>query len=269
MIMPTVSVIMSLYNPKNYLILEKSVESIISQTFTDWELIICNDGSTDKKLINELKKIKKLDTRIRLVGYSENKGAAFARNYAVKFSKGNYLAIQDSDDISLNNRLEKEVMFLNKNTEYSFVGSNANVFDENGIWGQYKVPEKPTKKSFLWNSPFANPTIMIKKSVFLDINGYQIYSFTKLCEDYGMFFELYSKGYKGYNIQETLCNYRIENSKNNKYRSMKDRIGETRIRFQGYRKLKILFLGIPYIIKPIILGLIPQKIYYKIRKMQH
>lgn len=80
---------------------------------------------------------------------------------------------------------------------------------------------------------------------------------------------LYSENYKGYNLQEKLYCYRIVNNPNIKYRPMKYRIDEAIVRFKGYKKMGMLFKGFPYVFKPIIIGLIPQKIFYRVRKKQY
>lgn len=263
---PKVSVIMGVYNCKNVELLWKSVQSIINQTFTDWEFLICNDGSTDNTL-NELNKIASLDDRIRIISYSRNKGLCHALNVLIKASVGEYIARQDDDDISYPGRLEEQINFINNNQEYVVVGTAADVYDDNGVWGDYRVIEKPTKQSFFWNSPFIHPTVMMKKQVIL--KGYRESKETRRCEDYDLFMDLYSQGYKGYNIQKKLYCYRIVNDPKMKYRPMKYRIDEAKVRFIGYKKMGILLRGFPYIFKPILIGLIPQKIVYEVKKAQH
>ena len=108
--MPKISVIMGVYNNKNFDLLEKSVESIITQTFTDWEFIICNDGSVNETL-PQLDKIAAKDSRIKVLSYSQNKGLNYALNECLQCAKGEYIARQDDDDISKPERLEKEMLF--------------------------------------------------------------------------------------------------------------------------------------------------------------
>lgn len=164
--MPKVSVIMGVYNCKDFTLLRKSVDSILNQTYRDFEFIICDDGSTNGAL-EELKKIAQSDSRIKIMSYSENRGLNHALNVCLAASKGEYIARQDDDDISKPERLEKQVSFLDRNPEYAIVGACADVFDDKGIWGQYSVPEKPQKKDFLWNSPFMHPTMMMRKEDLL------------------------------------------------------------------------------------------------------
>ena len=267
--MPKISVIMGVYNCKNYELLKRSVYSILNQTENDFEFIICNDGSKNNTL-ELLNSIAAIDSRIKILSYSKNCGLNHALNKCLSISKGTYIARQDDDDESKPDRLQKEVAFLEQHPEYSFVGSNADVFDDNGIWGKYHVEEKPTKKSFYWTNPFAHPTVVFRKDALKSVNGYRESKETRRCEDYDLFMRLYAKNLLGYNIQESLYLYRIENNSKKKYRPMKYRIDEAIVRFKGYRQLDILGLkGILYVCKPIIVGLIPQKIFSKIRKSQY
>lgn len=205
--MTKVSVIMSVYNVDNYDVLLASVKSILNQSFKDFEFIICDDGSTNGVTQEYLSKLKKLDKRIRIIGYKTNRGLGYSRNQCISLSKGKYIAFQDDDDVSEPQRLEEEVVFLNKHEQFSFVGTIANVFNKDGVWGEYRIPEKPQRKDFLWNSPFLNPSMMFRAAVLKNINGFKVSTENKRAEDYDLFFRLYAKGYKGYNIQRKLFNY--------------------------------------------------------------
>ena len=109
--MARVSVIMGVYNCKNPQLLKKSVDSIIKQTFTDWEFIICNDGSTDDtlQLLNE---VAQSDSRIKVISYQQGRGLAYALNRCIKASTGEYIARQDHDDISEPTRFQAKVRFI-------------------------------------------------------------------------------------------------------------------------------------------------------------
>lgn len=266
--MPKVSIIMGVYNCKNIELLHKSIESIINQTYTDWELLICNDGSTDKTL-EVLEKIKEIDKRIKILSYDNNQGLSYALNVCLQEATGEYIARQDDDDISKCDRLYKQVEFLEHNPNYTLVGTMADVVDDSGIWGEYNVQEMPQRETFFWTNPFIHPTIMIRSSALYAVGGYRVAKETRRCEDYDLFMRLYSENYKGYNLQEKLYCYRIVNNPNIKYRPMKYRIDEAIVRFKGYKKMGMLFKGFPYVFKPIIIGLIPQKIFYRVRKKQY
>lgn len=258
---------MGVYNCKDIDALKKSIDSIINQTFLDWEFIICNDGSTDDTL-EILHTIKKKDERIRVITYKSNKGLAYALNFCITNSKGEYIARMDDDDISRSDRFEKQVRFLDEYKEYAFVGSIANVFNKDGVWGILKMPQYPNKDDFLWNIPFIHPSMMFRKEIFEVSGGYSDDLINRRCEDYTLVMDLYSNGYKGYNFQDTLLDYYVENG-NKKYRPMKDRIYEAIVRYRGYKRNNILLKGIPYIIKPLIIGLIPQFLFKSIKKWQY
>ena len=265
--MPEISVIMGVYNCKDIRLLKKSVSSIINQTFTDWEFIICNDGSTDNTL-NILKNIEKMDSRIRIISYETNMGLANALNHCINVARGNYIARQDDDDTSVSTRFEKQIAAFRDNPNIAIVGTFANVVDDNGVWGQFIVDEKPKKTSFLWTNPFAHPTVMMKKDALVGVGGYRVSKETRRCEDYDLFMRMYAAGYSGINLTEKLYNYRIIND-HKKHRPMKYRIDEAVVRAKGYRILKLYPKGIVYICKPIIIGLIPQSVFKRIRKKQY
>lgn len=265
--MPKISVIMGVYNCKDIDALNKSVNSIINQTYTDWEFIICNDGSTDNTL-NILKKIEMKDERIKIISYEKNKGLRYALNKCIEESKGKYIARQDDDDISEKNRFEKQISYMEKHRDISIVGCRANVFDKNDVWGKYNVPEYPNKTDFYWNSPFIHPTVIIRKDDLIKAGCYRVAKETRRCEDYDLFMRMYSLGMVGHNLQEELYRYNISVG-NKKYRPMKYRIDEAKVRFIGYKKMGVLIKGIPYIMKPIIIGLIPQFIFKNITIKQY
>lgn len=263
--MPEISVIMGVYNCKNFALLKKSIESIIDQTYTDWEFIICDDGSTNETR-KELETLAQLDPRIRIIGYEKNRGLSSALNECLKYAKGTFIAREDDDDYSDSHRFEKQINFIRSHPEYAIVGTNAAVINQSGEWGQYVVPEKPLKKDFLWNSPFLHPSILIRKSALESVNGYGTSAAVTRVEDYDLFMRLYSKGFAGYNIQEKLYNYWILNDPNVNYRPMKVRINEMKVRYKGFKSMGILLIGIPYVLKPVILGLVPNRLFAKLRK---
>lgn len=261
--MPIISVIMGTYDCKNFKALEKSIESIISQSFCDFEFIICIDGKPELT-ISFLKNIQKKDKRIQVISYEKNKGLSYALNECIKIARGDFIARQDDDDLSDENRLFEQYNFLKENSQFSFVGSNALIFDENGIWGQYRVPMIPKIEDFLWNSPFIHPTLMIRKDDLKNSGMYLVSKRVERCEDYELFMRLYSKKNTGYNMQKNLYKYRFSHDRSEKYRPMKYRINEMIVRYEGFKRMGIFTKGIPFIVKPFFVGMIPQKIMNKI-----
>lgn len=205
--MPRVSIIMGVYNEKKIEDIEVAVDSIISQTYKDWELLICDDGSSNNTL-DMLNEIKKKDNRIKILSYSNNNGLANALNYCIKKSKGEFIARQDAQDISYPERLEKEIDFLDKNREYDLVGCNAYLYNNKyGRWGEYRNIEYPKNKDFLWTTQFLHPTVVFRKTSLLRAGMYRVAPETRRYEDYDLFMRMYSMGMKGYNIQDKLFDY--------------------------------------------------------------
>lgn len=261
---PLISVIMSVYNCKDKNKLKKSIDSVLNQTYTNFEFIICNDGSSDDTL-EVLNEISKKDIRIKIVSYIPNKGLANALNYCLKSCKGDFIARQDDDDISYPKRFETEVNFLSKYSQFGFVGTIADVYDDDGLWGKYPLSSKPLKEDFLWNSTFLHPSVMFRKEVLDSANGYRVSWETMRAEDYDLFMRLYAEGVCGYNIQKVLYSYYIDRNEK-KHRKMKARIQEAVVRYKGFKLLDMGLHSVPYIIKPIVLGLIPGKVMLLINK---
>lgn len=254
--MPEVSVIMPVYNmAKDVQILKAAVDSVRKQTYKDWELIICDDGSTDHTL-KVLRQISGKDARIRLICNSKNRGAGYARNACIQTANGKYLAVMDADDLCEPQRLEKQAAFLDQHPEYALVGCNVRMINSRGIWGVRILEEMPDKKSFLKTLPFVHPSVMLRKEVVRELHGYAQTQLTRRAEDYEFLMRLYACGYKGYNIQEILLGYR-EDLNSYKKRKYRWRIDESRVRYQGFLRLGILKGNKRYVLKPLLIGMVP------------
>ena len=131
--MPRVSIIMGVYNGS--LKMDVSINSIIAQTYKDWEFIICDDGSKDDSF-SKLQEYASKDARIVIVKNEQNSGLAKTLNNCLSVAKGQYIARMDDDDYSHPDRLEKEVAFLDEHPEYAIVATGRNMVDENGLWGE-------------------------------------------------------------------------------------------------------------------------------------
>lgn len=206
--MPKISVIMSVYNGEKFL--KESVLSILNQTYADFEFIIINDGSTDLSL-EILKDFEEKDKRIRLIS-RENKGLTPSLNEGIKLAQGEYIARMDADDISMPERFEKQITFLEENKEITLCGTWAINIDENGNEiGEYKTPitNKEIKKNILFHNPFIHPSVMIRKSVFEKVGLYN--EEFKHIEDYELWTRVIPR-FKTANIQDFLLKYRLTSS---------------------------------------------------------
>ena len=265
--MCTVSVIMGIYKMVNKeSIVKLAIDSILNQTYKDFEFIICDDGSNDGTY-EMVKNLIKKDNRVILIRNEENKGLAYSLNHCLSVAKGKYIARMDADDISMPNRFEKQVKFLDEHLEYAVVGCNMIYINENGIWGNRILAEEPSKKSFLFTSPFAHPTVIMRKEILNILNGYKVEKITRRLEDYDLFMRLYANGYKGYNMQEFLYQFREDNDAY-KRRAYKYRWDEVQVRYRGFKALGLMPNAWIYVIKPLIVGLIPQKCLCRLRKLR-
>lgn len=260
-----VSVVMGLYNCEKTL--RTSLDSLVKQTFQDFDVILCDDGSTDGTLRLAEEYVKRFPDSYHLLVNSSNKGLAFSLNKCLIFAKGDYIARMDADDYSLPDRFKQQVAFLDNHPQYDFVGSSVDLFDEAGTWGIRRMPEKPQKRDFLFVSPFVHPTLMIRESALSAVERYDTSKKMLRAEDYDLFMRLYANGYTGYNIQDCLVQFR-EDSAARKRRSYRLRLDEAKVRLAGFKQLKLLPEGYPYVIKPLIVGLIPQSILRMIKRQK-
>ncbi|MCR4793345.1 MAG: glycosyltransferase [Lachnospiraceae bacterium] len=258
---------MGVHNQWDTEALERAVNSVLAQTCGDFEFIIWNDGS-DAGALELLNKLPSMDPRIRLAGCDENRGLAFSLNECIKMARGRYIARMDADDESLPDRFEKQVGFLESNKEYSWCGSAAELFDEDGTWGYRQMPEIPEKRDYYKYSPFIHPSVMFRGEIFNEENGYLESEETLRCEDYEMFMNLSDKGLKGYNLQDALFRYR-ETKKSYHKRTIRYRVCEARIRYQGFKKMGMLFpLGWLYVIRPIAACAVPPSLIGLVKRTE-
>lgn len=262
--MPQVSVIMGVYyRDSNTGLLLRAIGSILEQTFTDFELLICDDGSS-KEACNVLNALAQKDARIRLIRNGNKVSLPQKLNSCLNFAKGDCIARMDDDDYSMPDRFEKQLSFLESHKEYAFAGSNVSLIREGKEVGQRILPQSPKKEDFLFVQPFIHPTLIFRKNALQAVGGYSEDRHCILCEDYDLLLRLYEKGYTGYNLQEILLQYTISPIGKSK-RKYHHRINEAVTRYHRFKDLGMLPQGIPYVLKPLIVGLIRADILDRIR----
>ena len=249
-----ISVIIACYNAESFI--DECLGSIVNQGYTNIEIIICDDASTDSSF-SLLKKWQERDPRIKLIRNSHNLFAASTRNNCINVANGKYLLIQDIDDVSMPNRIYRLLSSLEKN-KVDFVSSSMSIIDDSGIINHSKMishRQNPTKYDFLWGISFNHPATLFTTECIKNINGYSVTKDTRRNEDYDLFMRLYNNGAKGMNVHESLYLYRV-NIENLKRRTLRSRWEECRIRYKGFKQLNILIVGLPFFIKPLIVHLI-------------
>ncbi len=205
--MPKISVLMPAYNSAKYI--AEAINSILNQTFIDFELIIINDGSTDNTndIISSIS-----DSRIKYFQNNGNKGLVFVRNRLIGLANSNYIAFLDSDDIAENNRLEIEYNILKSNKNLGLVSASIKSLDENGVqdlnsW-KFDLNELQIKTHLLFYNPIVTSTVMFKKEIIpneIFRDGYPP------CEDYDLWVRMLLNS-KGIVLPDCLATYRLHHN---------------------------------------------------------
>lgn len=234
---PLVSVVMPVYNAG--LFLYEAINSILNQTYRNFELIIVDDASTDnsREIISSFKRQYSRKIKVVKLPQNLNRGGDVAGNVGFKLTKGEFVARMDADDIAMPNRLEKQVPFLMQNPKIFAVGSNAHVIDKEGyLIGEKKMPldnEKIYREFFVFH-PLIHPTLMFRRSAIKRKNLYKLEY--QANNDYLTFFEMIAKGYQFANLPEKLLCYRFH-GKNDSLVRVKNRFfNSLKIRLEAVRE---------------------------------
>lgn len=237
---PLVSIIIAVHNGASFI--DDCLSAIVNQTYNNLEIIICDDASTDNSMAL-LEKWGGDDSRVVLLHNETNLFAGATRNKCFNVAKGKYLCLQDIDDVSHLDRVEKLVNVLEAE-DVDFVSSAMECFDESyncitSVMKQKK--EYPTKRDFLWGISFNHPATMFTSRCIIDVGGYRVSTETKRCEDYDLFMRLYQKGYKGKNIKESLYYYRYDRETILRGATRASVLGEYRVRMINYRLFNFFY----------------------------
>lgn len=195
---------MAAYNAENTI--GQAITSVIQQTYTDFELIIVNDCSTDRTVdvINEF--IKK-DARIRLINNSKNMGVSYTRKHGLNEAEGSWIAILDSDDLWLPEKLAKQVEFQKKtNADLLYTGSGFMNVDGKQINWKLNVPEVITYRQLLKQNILSNSSALVRKDLY---EKYYAVG-DDMHEDFAIWLQILRNGIKAYGINEPLLIYRLD-----------------------------------------------------------
>lgn len=258
-----ISVIMGIYNCANTL--PEAIDSLFEQTYTDFKLILCDDGSTDNTY-QVANNYASRYSNIILIRNDKNLKLAATLNKCLALVETEYVARMDGDDISLPTRLEKEINFLDAHPEYAVVSCPMIYFDETGNWGEGKANEIPTLDSFKSGAPHTHAPCLVRTKVMKEVGGYTDIKRTIRVEDYYLWYKIYKAGYRGYNLQEPL--YKMRDDKNAmSRRTFKSRYNNFLIKKEVLNGLKIkraFIHALPSLLK----GFVPYFFMRKLRKLK-
>jgi glycosyltransferase involved in cell wall biosynthesis len=198
-----VSIVTPNYNCVQFI--RQTIESVLAQTYTNWEMLIIDDCSTDGSYEIALDYAKK-DSRIKVYRMTKNNGAALCRNKAIELSQGDYLAFLDSDDIWIPEKLEKQLQFMIENgcdfsfTEYEHIGVNNNILDKRS-----RVTKTLSYNKMLFHNFLGCLTVVYKQ----DLNDKIYGPIVKVNNDYALFLQILKKSKNAKGLNECLAQYRI------------------------------------------------------------
>lgn len=196
-----ISVVLPVYNSEKYIY--DALVSITTQTYTNIEILVIVNGTTDNSII-EINKVN--DSRIRMININESIGLIRALNIGIEESKGKYIARMDADDIALPTRFEKQVNFLDTNIEYGLCASWYKTFDGTNIIGKNKTDDQDIKINLLHQCHICHPSVILRKSILDNFNLEYSNNYPH-SEDYALWIEMSGKT-KFYTYPEVLLKYR-------------------------------------------------------------
>ena len=203
--MPKVSIIMTVFNTAPYL--KEAIDSILNQTYGDFEFIIVNDGSTDS---SEEIILSYADKRIVYLKNERNIGLVGSLNLGLGLAKGEYILRMDSDDVSIRNRIEIQLEFIENNEDCFLVAGSFIYVNSEGVPLSKDIAEMTNTQitsSFPYHNPIHHPTVM-----FRNLGNIHYREKAHLCEDRDLWFRLYQKGYHFHRLSNIVLEYRIHSS---------------------------------------------------------
>ena len=260
---PTISVISGIYNCADTL--PEAIESILAQTVTDWEWVLCDDASADDTYAVAKEYADKHPSKFVLLRNEQNMGLNYTLNKCLAETQGKYIARMDGDDVCASNRFAEELRCLEENPDIAIVSTDMEFFDETGIWGKISHPAFPQNKDFLSGSPFCHAPCMVRREAYEAVDGYSVDKKLLRVEDYHLWIKMYAKGFKGHNISKALYQMRDDRNAYSR-RKFRYRLNEAYVKLLAVRELNLPFYTVIYALRPIIVGLLPKKLYDLLHK---
>lgn len=245
--------------------LSDAIDSILTQTYMNWKLIICDDGSTDNTYdIVKKYKVSNPD-KIILIKNDKNYGLNYSLNRCLEYVDTEFVARMDGDDISLATRFEQEIDFLDDHPEYAIVSTPMIYFDEDGDYRIGKGGKEPLRCDLPKGTPFCHATCLVRSEAYKIVKGYSVSKNRMRVEDWDLWIRMYEAGYKGYVLENAL--YKMRDDRNAyKRRKFKYRINEAKVSASATKKMKLPGKYYIWAVRPILVGLLPKFIYDKLHR---
>jgi glycosyltransferase EpsE len=260
--MARISVLMGIYNCAPTL--PEALDSLYAQTYQDFKIILCDDGSKDNTY-DVAKEYAEKHDNIVLVRNEKNMGLNYTLNHCLEYADTEYCARMDGDDISLPTRFEKEIIFLDEHPEYAVVSVPMIYFDERGDFKVGKGKGEVQKKDFLHGSPICHAPCMYRSAVVKQLNGYAVDDHLLRVEDYNLWFRMYANGFKAYMLSTPL--YKMRDDRNAKRRrNWMTRRNEIYAMSTGFRLLQLPWYTQIFALRPFVAHIVPTWLYNVIHR---
>ena len=258
MVQGKISVLMGIYNCADTL--NEAVDAILHQTYQNWQLIMCDDCSTDETYAVAQKLADTYPDKICLIRNVQNEKLQKTLNHCLEYADGEYIARMDGDDTCSPERFEKEIAVLINHPEYSLVSCQMTLFDKEGQFRVIVHGDTPTAKDLLTKSQFCHAGCMMRTTVLKKLGGYSENKNCERVEDYDLWVRMYAAGYTGCNIQEPL--YAMRDDRNaTKRRTIQNRLNESAVKFRAGRAFHMPLRGFVNGMIPLVKILIPASAY--------
>ena len=226
---PLVSIITPLYNSEKYI--AETIEFVLAQTYSNWEMIIVDDCSKDNG-VEIVEKYREKDKRIKLYQNEINKGVSYTRNRAIDIAQGKYIAFLDSDDLWKKEKLEKQINFMEQNNIVLSYTAYEKINEDGSKRGEIRVPEKLDYKELLKNCLIGFLTAIYRKEELKN------FKFTNSkAEDYIFWLSILKEIEYAYGVNEILASYRVLNNSRSS-----NKIDIVKFHWKIYRKIEKLSL---------------------------
>lgn len=254
-----ISVLMGIYNCADTL--AAAIDSILAQTYTDWELILCDDGSADHTYEVAEGYRRRYPEKIVLLKNERNMGLNYTLNRCLEQAKGAYIARMDGDDVSLPHRFAEELAALQAEPDLAVVSCPMIYFDETGDYARGRCGSEYPDPALLVHGPVhCHAPCMVRAEAMRMVGGYSVERKLLRVEDWHLWLKIYAAGGRGRNLAEPLYKMRDDRQAASR-RKFRYRMNEAYVAALAVRKLKLPKWKYVFVLRPILVGLLPGPLY--------
>ena len=258
-----ISVLMGIYNCAPTL--QEALDSLYAQTYQDFKIILCDDGSKDDTLAIAERNAAEHPEQVVVIRNPKNMGLNYTLNHCLEYADTEYIARMDGDDVCDPTRFEKEINFLDSHPEYAIVSTTMHYFDEEGIFRTGHCKGDVQLKDIPKSTPHCHAPCMVRTEAMKAVGGYSVAPRLLRVEDYHLWIKMYAAGYRGYNINEPLYSMRDDRNAKSR-RKWKGAMNNFYVKNLAVSMLHLPFWMRIYSLRPILVKMLPEPIYNYLHK---